>query len=79
MLIPQQADRCSGNRQGRRESGMAELRSQLTKPSSISDGTRQRLLALARRLAAVQALGDEYARVTLSPHAAAALGKPIAV
>ena len=53
---------------------MAELRSQLATPSRISDGNRQRLLDLAQRLAAVQALGDEYGRVEFSPMAAAVAG-----
>lgn len=77
MLIPQQAGK-SHRRHGRRPADLAELRSQLAKPS-INDDTRQRLLELARRLARVQALGDEYTRVDFSPHAAAALKDCLAV
>jgi len=53
---------------------MAELRSQLAEPSALSDGNRPRLLELARRLARVRSLGDEYGRVELSEHSRAALG-----
>ena len=52
---------------------LAELRRQLAEPSRMSDGSRQRLLELARRLARVQAMGDEYVRVGLSDYAAEAL------
>ena len=80
MLIPQQVNRRSGRKQGGSRPGLAELRSQLAKPSRISDGTRQRLLELAQRLTAVQALGDEYARVVaLSPQASAAIGSTAVV
>jgi len=36
--------------------------------SKCEEGLRQRLMVLARRLARVQALGDEYGRVSFSEH-----------
>ncbi|HET6427018.1 MAG TPA: hypothetical protein VFJ30_01315 [Phycisphaerae bacterium] len=36
--------------------------------SKCEEGLRQRLIVLARRLARVQALGDEYGRVSFSEH-----------
>jgi hypothetical protein len=56
----------------------AELRGHLASPSVVGDGHRQRLQELAKRLARVQALGDEYARVAFSSFVAAALGPPTA-
>jgi hypothetical protein len=44
-------------------------------PSVLNDEHRQRLLECVGRLARVRALGDEYARVGLSPQAATALGE----
>ena len=73
MLIPQQRPCGADQRQGGRVVSLAELRRHLSDPSSIDGGHRQRLLELARRLARVQALGDEYARVCMSDPAAAAL------
>lgn len=65
-------------RQGRLSVSLAELRSQLDRPSTMDDLHRQRLLELAHRLAAVQALGDEYGRVQLSDAAAAAVAETAA-
>ena len=73
MLISRTAQSGSGNRHGGRGLSFAELRVQLGEPSTLSDGHRQRLLELLRRLERVQALGDEYARVGLSPFATAAV------
>lgn len=73
MLVPQEAASPPWSLQGSRPSGVAELRDQLSAPSRLNCGTRQRLLELNRRLARVQALGDEYARVELSDLARAAL------
>jgi hypothetical protein len=73
MLIPQEAPCDWRVGQGGPRVSLAELRDQLTSPSRIPDGIRQRLLELAGRLARVQALGDEYARVSLSEDAAWAL------
>jgi hypothetical protein len=74
MLISQQAQRETGRWQGSPRISFAQLRRQLANPSSISDGHRQRLLDLAKRLARVKALGDEYSRVELSDAAATAVG-----
>ncbi len=73
MLISHQVQSRRRGRHGSGPASLAELRRQLTKPSELDDGLRQRLLDLARRLARVRALGNEYARVDLSEHAAAAL------
>lgn len=73
MLISRTAQGGSGNRHGGRGLSFAELRVQLGEPSTLSDGHRQRLLELLQRLERVQALGDEYARVRLSPFATAAV------
>jgi len=79
MLIPQKAQCRSSGRQGSRPVGLKELRSQLQRPSAMNDEHRQRLLECVRRLARVRALGDEYARVGLSPQAAAAEGSGLYV
>jgi len=63
-------------RQGRLPTDFAELRRLLASPSRLTDGHRQRLLDLARRVARVQALGGEYRRVSLSDRAAAAAADP---
>jgi hypothetical protein len=73
MLIPQNAQCEANQRQGCRENALAGLRRNLANPSALSDGHRQRLLELSRRLARVQALGDEYSRVVLSDAAQAAV------
>lgn len=52
---------------------LAELQRQGAGPSACDDGFRQRLLVLAQRLARVQTLGNEYARVGFSSHVEAAL------
>ena len=72
MLISRQVVGETDDRQGSRV-GFVELRGQLAAPSAISDGHRRRLLDLARRLARVQSLGDEYRRVCFSPHVKAAM------
>ncbi len=73
MLISQTAQDDSGNRHGGRHLSIAELHVQLSGPSTLCDGHRRRLRELVRRLEQVQALGDEYARVQLSPFAAVAV------
>jgi hypothetical protein len=78
MLIPQSADGISTRRQGSLPVGIAELRRQLASPGTMSNGHRQRLLELTTRLAHVQALGDEYARVGLSTEAAMTLSGAVA-
>lgn len=68
MLISR--TRCeSGNEQGRSATDFAQLRRQLGDPASLDRRGRQRLVDLARRLARVRALGDEYLRVSFSEHA----------
>ena len=72
MLISQKAHGDSSDGHGSQHLSLAELRDQLSEPSTLSDGHRQRLLELVRRLERVQALGDEYSRVELSPSATTA-------
>ena len=72
MLISQRAENEVADRQGSQVS-LVELRGQLAAPSQMNDGHRRRLLDLARRLARVQTLGDEYGRVSLSEHIEAAM------
>jgi len=79
MLIPQDALSKARSRQGCQAASLAELRRQLANPSNLRDGHRQRLLDLARRLARVQALGDEYCRVELSGAASAGLSQYVEV
>ncbi|HAU38078.1 MAG TPA: hypothetical protein DCX07_10235 [Phycisphaerales bacterium] len=73
MLVPQTAQWELDGRQGSRAASLSELRRQLAEPTRIQDGHRQRLLDLVCRLARVQALGGEYARVAFSDAATAAL------
>jgi len=73
MLIPQSAQCETSSRQGRRAVKLDELRSCLAEPSRLTNQHRQRLLELVRRLDRVRALGDEYAGITLSDSAVAAL------
>jgi len=72
MPISLQSRRELPGRQGRLPADLAELRHLLARPSQLTDGHRQRLLDLARRVARVQALGGEYRRVSLSDVAAKA-------
>jgi len=68
MLVSQRRKSGSSGRHGRLREVLAELQRSGAAPSSTKDGFRQRLLVLSRRLARVQSLGDEYARVELSEH-----------
>ena len=79
MLISQEVQSQASPAQGSAPGGLAELRRQLAEPSALSDGNRQRLLELARRLARVRGLGDEYVRVCFSDSAMDALAEPWAV
>jgi len=79
MLIPQTAPSEPHRGQGCPPVSFAELRRQLARPNAMSVGHRQRLLDFVHRLARVRALGDEYARVDLSEHAAAAMMQNAAV
>ena len=73
MLISRQTHRRGQDGHGCPEGSFAELRSQLARPSAIPDRSRQRLLDLSRRLAAVQALGGDFARVEFSKFASVAV------
>ena len=66
MLIPQQAQRKCRAGQGCYSSAPAELQASQAAPQGSRGLSQQRLLDLAGRLARVQALGDEYARVEFS-------------
>lgn len=77
MLISQEAQSETGRWQGSPRISFAQLRRQLANPSEISDGHRQRLQDLAKKLARVKALGDGYSRVELSDAAAAAVGAAV--
>lgn len=79
MQVPQIAPSRSDCRQGRRAGEWAELRAQLARPSWLDDGHRQRLSKLARRLARVRALGDEYSTcVEFSPEVTRAIENHVA-
>jgi len=69
MLVSQRPVRGSRRGQGCLRAALVELQCRGADPSRGEDGLRQRLQALARRLARVQALGNEYARVTFSEDA----------
>ena len=73
MLATQPLVTGPGVEQGCFRTVLTELQRQAAAPSRCSDGLRQRLLVLARRLASVQSLGGEYARVDLSDQAKARL------
>ena len=75
MLIHQEARSDAVGRHGRRPVGLSELREYLARPSQMHDGHRQRLLELASRLARVQALMGEHARVDFSKVARLALAE----
>ena len=66
MLVSPEPENGLLRRQGRRKATLAELRHRLANPSSLEDGHRQRLRELTDRLARVQAMGDQYARVAPS-------------
>ena len=68
MLASQQTQSGPGARHGSLRTVLAELQRRNAAPSRITDGLRQRLLVLTRRLARVQSLGGKYTRVSLSGH-----------
>jgi hypothetical protein len=72
MLVSQEPENGLPRRQGRRRATLAELRHRLANPSSLGDGHRQRLRELTDRLARVQAMGNEYARLEPSEFVRAA-------
>jgi hypothetical protein len=76
MLVSQRRVSGSGAGHGSLRTVLAELERQAATPSRISDGLRQRLLVLSQRLARVQSLGNECARVALSEHVQGILGEP---
>ena len=79
MLIPQEARSKPPRGQGRPGVSLAELRRCLARPSAMNSAHRQRLLDLARRVAQVQALGDDFAGVRVSEFVSAALQSGAAV
>ncbi|MBN1553327.1 MAG: hypothetical protein JXA11_01170 [Phycisphaerae bacterium] len=72
MLISRNPDE-TATEQGRSGVDFAHLRRRLGDPASLDDRDRQRLMELARRVARVRAMGDEYLRVELSDQASGAL------
>jgi hypothetical protein len=78
MLISQSLSETTA-RQGSRPLDFAELRRRVANPSEMDESSRQRLMDLARRLARVRAMGDEYHRVDLSDYAASVLMNTIGV
>ncbi len=79
MLSSQDAQSEHLKRHGGRGGTLAELRSELERPSQLSGGDRKRLRDLAQRMARVQAMGGEYRRVDLSDSALQALNDNAAV
>lgn len=56
--------------QGSSAADFSQLRRRLGNPASLNGRDRQRLTELARRVARLRAMGDEYLRVELSEHVA---------
>ena len=75
MLVSQRQVSGSCMEHGCFSATLAELQRSGAAPSNNKDGLRQRLLVLAERLAQVQSLGGEYARVAFSEHAEAVLAE----
>lgn len=75
MLVSQRCVSGSGDGQGCLRAALAELQRGQAASKDCEDGLRQRLLVLAQRLSRVQALGNEFARVTFSEHVEAALAE----
>lgn len=72
MLIPHRAGADVPDEHGCPSFGVSDLRARLMDPTDLDVRDRQRLMSLANRLARVQALGGEYARVEFSAHVATA-------
>ena len=68
MLISQNPGEFA-DEQGCSAADFAQLRCQVGDPASLDERGRQRLMELARRLARVRAMGDEYLRVNFSRYA----------
>lgn len=79
MLVSQSPNQTGCLRQGSLQATLAELASHGAAPSARSDGLRQRLLEIAERLARVQGMGSEYARIGLSEEVQAILAQPAGV
>lgn len=79
MLIPHRAEADVEDEHGCPFESVSDLRARLTDPMDLGPRDRQRLKSLAGRLARIQALGGEYARVEFSPMAAAARDGSVAV
>ena len=73
MLVSQRPVSGSSERHGCHRQVLAELQRGAT--SDCEEGLRQRLMVLAERLARVQALGNEFARVAFSGHVRSILGE----
>lgn len=78
MLILQKVQSKTQGGQGCHAAVFAELQVKAVSPRIPDGNHRQRLLELSARLARVQALGDEYARVDFSPQAAQQLERETA-
>ena len=68
MLAPEMAHRGAAAEQGSFAAVFAELQTGPAAPQVPDGAFRQRLLILADRLARVQALQGQHARVGFSPH-----------
>ncbi len=68
MLISQNPGEFT-DEQGGSAVDFAQLRRQVSDPASLDERGRQRLMELARRLARVRVMGDEYLRVNFSQYA----------
>lgn len=75
MLVSQRPVSEPHDKHGCFRAVLTELRRQGAAPSQCPDGLRQRLLVLARRLARVRSLGNEYSRIGFSEHVQALLGE----
>ena len=73
MLVSQRPVNGSDGKHGRFRTVFMELQRRGAAPLDFEDGLRQRLLVLARRLARVRSLGNEYARLSFSEHVEAIL------
>ncbi len=79
MLVSQRQVSGSCMEHGCFSTALTELQRSSAAPSNYRDGLRKRLLVLAERLARVQSLGGEYARVAFSEHAEAVLAEDAVV
>jgi len=75
MLVSQRPVSRTGGGHGGLRPVLAELQRLGAGSSQCKGRLRQRLVVLAERLARVQALGDEYARVGFSEHVESVLAE----